>query len=275
MTIASRRVLHPIADLMGEFAMIHKNKIFVDHDYQRKLKPTNVDTYARDFSWVAFGAISVALREDGEWYVSDGQHRLRAAQAREEIKEVPCIVFDFDGNIEKEANAFLVANTARKPMTAVARFKALRMTGNNAARVVDELVTRSGREIVEGSSSPHHVSCVNVLLHCAKEDELTLRRVWPLIDEFMTGKRINQFPVQAIWQLERKLLNADSLIEKKWKQRIMDVGPEALQKAIQETAAFLYKGRGFSVCAVALANLLNKGRRITLEHSIDLKKATT
>src|SRR5689334_6103185 len=77
-------------DRPGEFAMIDKTKLNVDLSYQRKTTKSRVDKIREEWSWIAFGAVSVALRGDGEWFVMDGQHRVLAAMMRDDIKEVPC-----------------------------------------------------------------------------------------------------------------------------------------------------------------------------------------
>lgn len=262
------RLLHPQTDRPGEFAMIHKDKLTVDERYQRdsaKAKAKVADI-ARNWSWIAFGALSVALREDGEWFIMDGGHRWQAAKLRPEIGELPCLVYDLD-DIRQEAQGFLDINTARKQMASLARFKAKIIIGDKAALVVDELLTRAGLVPQEGGS-PGGVSCVGVLMDLARDDELVLRRIWPILVDLLRGKRMTQYHAMAMWQLEKNLEDGQTLTEKNWRDRIMAVGAEEIMAAISTAAAYHQVARGRNACAIGLANALNKGRRNLLKHKI-------
>jgi hypothetical protein len=81
-------------DEPGKLAYINKNILNVDSSYQRTLRDNTRLFIARNFSWAAFGVLSVANRSDGSLYVFDGQHRLAAAMERPSITQVPCVVFN-------------------------------------------------------------------------------------------------------------------------------------------------------------------------------------
>lgn len=49
-----------IQDTPGEMKFIHKASIEIDHSYQRNANETKLTAIARDWSWIACGAIVVA-----------------------------------------------------------------------------------------------------------------------------------------------------------------------------------------------------------------------
>jgi hypothetical protein len=108
-----------IVDAVPEFAMIPKGQLAVDHAYQRNLSESRIKKMAATWSWAACGALKVALRPNGEWYVFDGQHRLVAAQLVKDILALPCLVYEMD-TVTDEAKGFL-SQTVSKQMTTVDR----------------------------------------------------------------------------------------------------------------------------------------------------------
>lgn len=253
-------------DKPGEFAMIEKHSLKVDQSYQRKHSDTKINKMASEWSWVACGAISIALRHDGEWYVMDGQHRVLAALKRDDIIKLPCMVFDVE-ELADEARGFLATNINRKAMTMVDRFKAMLMTEDHYARVVNELVISTGRHVGLGGT-PNAFSAVQITLQCAREDEAALRRIWPMIAELCTDKRVIQHLIAGMWYLERHMRPGESLSSTRWRNRIIQVGYEAVLASIDQSAAFYGGGKGLKNCALGIVQAINKGLRNTLVHTI-------
>lgn len=259
-----------VKDKPGEFAWINKHELHVDEHYQRVHKKTRVLKISSDWSWIACGAISVALRDPGEWWVMDGQHRVLAAQQRDDVKVLPCMVFDVESTAQ-EAQGFLDSNINRKPMTVVDRFNALRTTKDRAALVVDELVTKAGLRVDTGPSI-HTVSCVGAMLDCIRDDEMRFRRVWPILVDLCEGEKIVQVLVHGMFYLEGHVPD-QSLSEPRWRKRIINVGYADILRSIQQAAAYHSSGRSNMISALGIANAINKGLRIQLEHSIVKKRA--
>ena len=105
------------------------DKLKIDHTYQREnIRDTKVLTIARDFDWAAFGSINVMERE-GQFFVTDGQHRLAAAIRRGDIPKVPCVMNQSTG-VVSEAKAFVESNTNRRAVSAYDKYRAMLATGN-------------------------------------------------------------------------------------------------------------------------------------------------
>jgi hypothetical protein len=128
---------------------IHKHDLNIDHTYQREnVIISKVQQIQASWSWIGCGTILVALRHDGSYWVMDGQHRVLAARNRSDIDELPCLVFAVESKTD-EAAGFLVANTQRKPVTAIAKYKAMVLTNDPTAMAVDEVLRRLGLEVAD------------------------------------------------------------------------------------------------------------------------------
>ena len=114
--------------------------IVVPEEYQRNLNVDRAVGYALQFSWEAFQAISVNQRPDGTYVLTDGQHRLYAAQlCYGDAEVVKCNVTKV-ANTPQEAGLFLTMNTERVGLNYNSAFKArLHALDANALRVVDLL----------------------------------------------------------------------------------------------------------------------------------------
>lgn len=103
----------------------------IDEEYQRSIEcPRSTKLIleiAENWDWRLCAPLTVSHRADssGEmaYFVIDGQHRLRAAELRGDIPELPCIISKFD-TFEDEAMAFVSINSARQQVTALDKFHA-------------------------------------------------------------------------------------------------------------------------------------------------------
>jgi hypothetical protein len=109
-------------DSPGELMYIDKKVLYIDQRYQRNSNSKRVLSIASNWKWMSCGTILVADRK-GLYYVVDGQHRVLAANKREDISNLPCLVFKAE-SIEIEADAWINANTNRKIPTSYERFGA-------------------------------------------------------------------------------------------------------------------------------------------------------
>jgi len=78
-----------VQDGQGELRLISKHDLAVDYaSYQRIANNAKTLVLARDWSWIACGALIVASR-GGALHVVDGGHRLVAAMKRDDITMLP------------------------------------------------------------------------------------------------------------------------------------------------------------------------------------------
>ena len=239
----------------GNLSFIDKTLLTVDHKYQRDGLDAKITEIASKFNWPAFGVLIVARRGE-TLYVVDGQHRWLATMKRSDIKKVPCIVFD-SGGVEGEARTFLDAQTLRKPVSAIDKFRAMLVCKDSTAIAVQSLVEQSGRKVAKGSSAGT-IACVALLMRLHTTDPQTLAKLWPLLVRLCRGVSFVERLVDASFFLERHLPEGVSLLDKKWSDRLVKIGPDRLTKQIASASAF-YAAGGARVWADGILQLLNKG----------------
>jgi hypothetical protein len=257
----------PPIDQPGEFLWLDKTVIKVDNEnYQRNPKGATVVTkIAADWSWVACGAIAVALRDDGNYYAMDGQHRLLAALRREDIRQMPCMVF-LVSKVEEEAQGFLRVNTGRKPLSGIERFRAKVTSGNPVTMKVDHLLRLYGYRVTDSTDSKHGVKCVTLLTALAERDADALRAVLMIYRDAFDSRAVREKVAAAIAEIYFR--RAADVNSKRFVQRCAAVGHSAISEAVNKAAAYYARG-GARVFAEGAANALNKGLRSPI---VDVEK---
>ena len=111
----------------GKEKWIAIDKLELDEDTQRSPMENHVKKIARNLDPKAFGRISVSLRSDGKYYVTDGWHRTLACRSLG-MKEVPCIVIENKSEETKQAKKndalqFLKINENSSAVSAIDKYK--------------------------------------------------------------------------------------------------------------------------------------------------------
>ncbi|WP_439604536.1 DUF6551 family protein [Shinella sp.] len=133
-----------------ELMWVSMERIRVDHNYQREIRPQRVAQILREFNWAHFQPVMLAEQEDGTFSVFDGQHRVAAARAHPEVSEIPAAVVRVAGSKE-EADAFLGVNINRTAVTTVEKFWAGIEAGNEAMLRVQAVLARAGCEVIQAA----------------------------------------------------------------------------------------------------------------------------
>lgn len=241
----------------GTFAEMSPHAIQVDRAYQRPENEDKIKDIARNFNWRAFGVAPVSVRPSGEHFAMDAQHRILAARRRSDVVMVPVLIFATE-TAKEEACSFLQINTGRKPLTARDTFRAKMTSGSEAAALVDRLIRESGRSISEASSSTS-VACLALLVRLAESDQDLLLKIWPLVVEVADGAPLHNRVVETIAFIESRATNG-SLLEAKWKARLLALGVHGIVDAAAKAAAF-YASGGQKVWSRGVLNAINKGMR--------------
>lgn len=131
-----------------ELMWVPMDKIRVDHNYQRELRPQRVAQILREFNWAHFQPVMLAEQPDGTFAVFDGQHRVAAARAHPEVTEIPAAVVRVAGSKE-EADAFLGVNINRTAVTTVEKFWAGIEAGNPDMMRVKAVLEKAGCEVIQ------------------------------------------------------------------------------------------------------------------------------
>lgn len=263
--VQSGTITNSLLNQPGVFMTIPVESLKIDTEYQRPITGSRVDRIANDWSWIACGVITVALRGpgSGDYYVIDGQHRVESAK-RAGIIELPCMVFESQEHTD-EAQGFLDTNTNRKSMAILDKYRALLVVKDPTALKVKNLLEQANRDpslgyAGGGKNAPGRVfSALDYLMSATRTDIESLERIWPLMIEVTDGRLLSKRLLQGFFYIERYLSNA-SITERLWRRRILQVGYDLLHKSIDETCAFEGKS-GSAVCAQGILRALNKGLR--------------
>lgn len=239
-----------LKDKPGELAFLQKHTLQVDDSYQRDLMEHRALALASEWSWVACGALIVARRGKKHWVI-DGQHRVAAAMKRADIDRLPCVVFDL-GDTEEEARGFLNANTNRRPMLSIERFKALVVSGDDTALYVDTLLDDLGVGFGAGAKQLRSVAWV---LRIAAQDREAFEIVMRLAAGLCASCNIPERLLSGLWHLHHGGLH---LTNKKLRDRIYHVGVTRLVEGMQRAVAFRGNS-GTKVLAEGILNEINKG----------------
>jgi len=251
-----------LQDEPGKLCQVHKSRIQFDADYQRHINDAKIRAIARDWSWLALGVIIIADR-GGILYAIDGMHRVSAAKLRSDIDDLPCIVFASSGK-QEEAQAFIRANTNRKAVTTAQSHRAKVVAGDEVAVFVQSLIDSAGLRINAAGATAGGIKCMGVMHRLAKTKRDALLRAWPLICEVSEGHPVNERILDGLVYLAE---NANHDInDRKWRQRILNIGYVGLKAAAESAAAYYAKG-GARVWADGMVQAINKG----LQHKIEIK----
>jgi hypothetical protein len=244
-------------DEPGELHWLDKDTLSVDHEiYQRQIdNPAKVNKIAGQWSWMACGALTVAIRQSGTYWVIDGQNRLAAARKRSDIKTLPCLVFLVDSP-EAEAAAFVRINKNRRSLSRVEMFKAeVAMKDEYALRLV-AVLERYGYRVAVGGNR-RALQCVDCLLRLLRESPNSLEVVLDVHNVVLDSGKVLTEMVNGMAFL---IAQGVDFSKPALRRRIAQVGHDAILKSIRDTMHF----RGAStqsIYAEGIARAVNKGLR--------------
>lgn len=234
--------------------------ILVDSSYQRELDEKRVKRILTAFRWDHFGAIVLAPQPDGRFAVTDGQHRLKAAEMHPRIKRVPAVVISAGGNMA-EAENFLAINRGRKVVTPVETYWAGLAAGDENAKAVHDVLAAAGCDVVaeNGAYRPGHTNAVGALTRCIARygDAATIaalksiRAAWPDDAKALRGTLIS-----ALARINRE--NREALDPARMVRALGGKSPADLTAAA-EGFRKLSGGSAETALAKAITEIYNKG----------------
>jgi hypothetical protein len=247
-----------VKDNPGTPMSISKHELRINHEYQRIILPIKVQEIASAWSWVACGAISVAIRDGVPW-VMDGQHRVMAAMRRSDITELPCLVFEIE-DIRDEAQGFLNLNTNRKSMTSIDRLRAAVVAGHEHAVQFDALCKRLGISLTPNGNTKGQMKSADWGMRRMKDDPTTTTIVLELANQISAADEmpIQERLLEGLWHIHK---NCEvDLTNARLRERIKAKGAKSLIDAANSAASYYSRGGG-RIWASGMMNLINKGLR--------------
>ena len=199
-------------EMFGIDMWIPVDKLKVDIRVQRELQDTHVDKLQKKFDPAAFGRISVSLREDGYYYVQDGQHRVALAKAVG-LTEVPCIVQSLE-SLRDEGRAFIKINENSAKITGVDKYRI-----GVASEVIEymrikECVDYAGLRIGTGVNAINCVSCIYrainqaTLLSSIEANMRSMKKTLYILNKCYGVEGINHLTVQGMFLFAKTYLEA-------------------------------------------------------------------
>jgi len=255
-----------VRDAPGEFLYIKKGDLKIDPAYQRQLNTSRRKLIQRDWSWVACGVLIVGRRDDGYYYVIDGQHRLAAALSRSDIQSLPCMVFT-SGSRQSEAKGFVSTNTVRQAIRVFDKFKAKLVAKDPQAMKINALTKAQGIVISRSINKSENrktfrLACISKVEKAFKrlgEEKFLcllefLKRLYSDEDSLDIDAPIFGGFFHLLYMNEGVFFNA------KFQEKACKKGIALLLKA-GKTHTVLYGESGDKAWGTAIVTCINKGSR--------------
>jgi len=246
---------------LGTFIMIKKQDLNIDGSYQRdQVSKSKVLDIARDWDWKLFGTLSVIMRKDMSFWVYDGGHRCRASFLRDDITELPCMVFQADDE-KTEARAFVGANTMKSIVSAYHKHRAAVLTGEPVAVMAQSILEKNGYFAAQCSSTKYGFAAINALLSQVKEDAVLAEKVFTACAIIgQDGEPFSGELLDAMYVCQKKLEGKADIFKGEHIERLKTETLSGIESAIRREKHIAGKG-GANICAKAVLDLLNKKRK--------------
>lgn len=258
-------------EMFGVDAWLPVDKIKVDIRVQRELQDTHVDKLQKKFDPAAFGRLSVSLRDDGYYYVQDGQHRLSLAKAVG-LTEVPCIIHSLE-SLKDEGQAFIKINENSAKISGIDKYRI-----GVASEVVEylrikECVDYAGLRIGTGTNAINCVSCIYrainqaTLLSSIEANIRNMKKTLLILNKCFGVDGINHITVQGMFlfaktYLETGYTDVDTTIERLKRTNIKD----AISRAYEMKA----DGRGKVVSYIAYLFLIEYNKNLKVGNKLPM-----
>lgn len=245
----------PLGD-KGTFKWLSKKELQVDHSYQRnKLNELRINQMSSSWDWILCGALSVAIRENA-YYVMDGQHRKLAADKRDDIELLPCMIFSTESK-PIEAMHFVGLNSQKTSVSGPDRFKAMIAAGDKNAIALKDLITSTGHK-VGANSAIKTVSCILCLWKLFNKNAEIITRLWPLLSDMSPSSPIVDTFVRAMYGCELQMVSRKlSLTMEPFRTKLLSIGSPGIIQEVRRQVLIVGKG-GQHIETVGAMKFLNR-----------------
>ncbi len=244
-------------------------KIRTDPAYQRETNPRWVERLATGWHRNGMGTICVSLREDGLYYVIDGQHRVEAARTLD-VDLIPADIWH-NLDVSDEARMFVERNTTLG-VKRIDRFLASVKAGTPDQCDILKIVHAAGWEVSDNANNDGNIRAVGVLERIygvsangtkdRRPNELrttleTVKRAWGADQDAVAGfllDGLGRFFIRYGDQID-----GDLLVRKLSKY---DGGPRALVGRSKELRGFV-RSTVPNCVAELIVEIYNRGLRTT------------
>lgn len=243
--------------------MLAKQQLNIDSRYQRdSVSETKVLKIAKRWDWMLIGVIIVVRRDDGTFWVVDGGHRTRASFYRDDVTEMPCMVYEL-ATVSEEAKAFLGKNLMVTNVSSVDKHKAAVCAEDDTAMVAAKLLDSLGIEVAGTANSCNQLKCINTFTNMVRTDQELARRVLVFVLKQGEGKPASSIVLRGIFALCLRLRDRVDVLSQ-YGDKLARHSQKEMEVRIRQMRAECGKG-GEKIEALAMLSLINKGSRKKLE----------
>src|SRR6478736_4641158 len=235
--------------------MLNPGDLKIDRDYQRPLNESHVKRLMKGFSVMDVGLLTVSWRDDGLFYVLDGQHR-REALVRLGMgdRPFPCLVY-VGLTPHQEAELFTSQARAMR-IHPVDLFRARVYAGDPVSKDVDRITTDAGYKIALGGK-PIHIQGPKCLIDIYEEHgREQLIEVLDLVSQIYADDR-HSVPTFVIGGVNAFLVRYGKSYDR---ARFIDVLSRVPKGKIDQTANSMkgfIKDKGVAIYGRAFLHLYN------------------
>lgn len=245
----------------GVFRWVPKADLNIDGRYQREeVSSAKTMEIARSWDWTLFGTLLVGERGDGSLWVYDGGHRTRASFYRDDIPDLPCMVFRIE-DAAGEAKAFYGAQKLKSNISVTDAHRAGVIAQEPDALRVQALLDRHGLVIRRDANRGGQFRAIGTLRGIAREDQELAERVLALcVDIAGDDSPISGSVLGGMFALVQHFAGTVDFFAGRELEALLATSIEELDSEIRRQKAILGMGGTVSEAKGILA-LVNKSRR--------------
>ncbi len=213
------------------FATVALDELHIDESYQRSLQ-NHVKIIARDWNPTKCDPLKINFREDGNWYVWDGQHRLEAAKIRG-IKYLLCdIVVGLTQ--EQEAALFGCQGVGIKKPDPYDIFKANVCAGEEIDTAIKDMCDKYDLLVNRNNKRAGNLSCLTLAREIFKRGDED-REYFEWVLELLHNAKWNEFPqshchrvVNSLYEIRKGSGEENVFVQRRLKEYLEKTNPDDL-----------------------------------------------
>lgn len=213
------------------FATVALDELHIDESYQRSLQ-NHVKTIARDWNPTKCDPLKINFREDGNWYVWDGQHRLEAAKLRG-IKYLLCDIVVGLAQ-EQEAALFGCQGVGIKKPSPYDIFKANVCSGEEIDTAIKVVCDKYDLLVRSNSKKAGNLSCLTLAREIFKRGNDD-REYFEWVLELLHNAKWNEFPqshchrvVNSLYEIRKGSGEKNIFVQRKLIEYLKKTNPDEL-----------------------------------------------
>lgn len=213
------------------FAVVALDELHIDESYQRSLQ-NHVKIIARDWNPTKCDPLKINFREDGFFYVWDGQHRLEAARLRG-IKYLLCDI-TVGLTQEQEAALFGCQGVGIKKPDPYDIFKANVCAGEEIDTAIKEMCDEHGLLVNRNNKKAGNLSCLTLAREIFRKGSDD-REYFEWVLELLHKAKWNEFPqshchrvINSLYEIRKASGEENEFVQRKLIAYLKGTNPDEL-----------------------------------------------